>query len=354
VSVALPSDAAVVARAAVLDAVIVCREASRRLATVGRLAKPDESPVTVADFAAQAVIVRRLRALGRPIVGEEQAAALREPANAALRDAVVTAVRPVWPDAEADAVLDAIDGAGGIADPHGGYWTVDPIDGTRGFVRGGQYAVCLAWIADGRPQLAVMGCPNLPRELDATMDVIDPEGTLFAAETGAPMQWGRAMPGAELHAAEPLSSEPLAMAAPGARGAARPRGPSPIVVTRSFEGTYSRLEDVERVLARLGTPIELRPADSQAKYGMVARGQAHAYLRIPRHESRAELVWDHAPGWMVATAAGVRVTDLAGEPLDFGCGERLERNYGVVCATPVVHAALIEAIAALGLQRPET
>lgn len=336
-SVALPSDAAAVARAAVLDAVIVCREASRRLAAVGRLAKPDESPVTVADFAAQAVIVRRLRALGRPIVGEEQAAALREPANAALREAVVAAVRPVWPDAEAEAVLDAIDGAGGVADPHGGYWTVDPIDGTRGFVRGGQYAVCLAWIADGCPQLAVMGCPNLPRGLDATMDVVDPEGTLFMAEAGAPMQWGRAVPGAELHAAEPVVASRR----------------SPIVVTRSFEGTYSRLEDVARVLERLGTPIELRPADSQAKYAMVARGQAHAYLRIPLHRSRAELVWDHAPGWMIATAAGVRVTDLAGEPFDFTCGERLDRNYGVVCAPPVVHAALIEAIAALGLQHRE-
>lgn len=333
-SVALPPDAAEVARAAVLDAVIVCREAARRLGEVGRIAKPDESPVTVADFAAQAVIVRRLRALGRPIVGEEQAAVLRDPANAALRDAVVAAVRPVWPDADADAVLDAIDGASGVADPHGGHFTVDPIDGTRGFVRGGQYAVCLAWIADGRPRLGLMGCPNLPRGLDASMTVVDPEGTLFVAEADAPLRWGKAVPGAELHAATPAPSERLA----------------PIVVTRSLEGTYSRLDDVARVLARLGVPIELRPADSQAKYGMVARGQAHAYLRIPLHQSRAEQVWDHAPGWMVATAAGMRVTDLAGEPFDFTCGERLERNYGVVCAPPAVHEALLEAVAALGLQ----
>lgn len=321
-----------------LDAVIVCREAALRLGEVGRIAKPDESPVTVADFAAQAVIVRRLRALGSlPISGEEQAAVLRDPANAALRDAVVAAVRPVWPEADAEAVLDAIDGASGVADPHGGHFTVDPIDGTRGFVRGGQYAVCLAWIADGHPRMAVMGCPNLPRGLTATMDVIDPEGTLFVAEAGAPLRFGRAMPGAELHAVAPAPRE----------------RPSPIIVTRSLEGTYSRIDDVARVLARLGAPIELRPADSQAKYGMVARGQAHAYLRIPLHHSRAEQVWDHAPGWMVATSAGMRVTDLAGAPFDFTCGERLERNYGVVCAPPTVHEAVIEAIAALGLQHRE-
>jgi 3'(2'), 5'-bisphosphate nucleotidase len=336
VSIALPSEAVAVARAAVLDAVVVCREASRRLAAVGRMTKADESPVTVADFAAQAVIVRRLRELGPlPIFGEEQANVLREPANAALRDAVVEAVHPVWPDAEAEEVLDAIDGARGPADAIGGHFTVDPIDGTRGFVRGGQYAVCLAWIVDGWPRLAVMGCPNLPRGLEDSMEVIDPEGTLFVAEAGAPLRFGEAVPGAGLFEAVPAVSE----------------RPSTIVVTRSFEGTYSRLEDVSRVLDRVGGPIVLRPADSQAKYGMVARGQAHAYLRIPLHRDRAEQVWDHAPGWMVATAAGMRVTDLAGEPFDFTCGERLERNYGVVCAPPVVHEALIEAIAALGLHR---
>lgn len=320
-----------------LDAVVVCREAARRLAHVGRLDKPDESPVTVADFAAQAVIVRRLRELGpQPILGEEQAAALREPEHAALRDAVVAAVQPVWPGARAHEVLDAIDGAAGPADPRDGYWAVDPIDGTRGFVRGGQYAVCLVWIADGTPQVAAMGCPNLPRGRDAAMDVIDAEGTLFVAEQGAPLRWGPAVMGAALHTSEAAPSSPS-------------RVPSPIVLTHSLEGTYSRLEDVARVLARLG-PVQARPADSQAKYGLVARGQAHAYLRIPKHRHRAEQVWDHAPGWLVATAAGMRVTDLAGEPFDFTCGERLARNYGVVCAPPLVHEALIEAIAALGLQ----
>jgi HAL2 family 3'(2'),5'-bisphosphate nucleotidase len=327
---------------AVLDAVVVCREAARRLVDVGRLDKPDESPVTVADFAAQAVIVRRLRELGPgPILGEEQATVLREPTHAALRDAVVAAVQPVWPGAAADEVLAAIDGAAGPADPQGGYWAVDPIDGTRGFVRGGQYAVCLVWIAEGTPRVAVMGCPNLPRGRAASMDVIDPEGTLFVAETGEPLRWGPAVVGAELQAAQAAASESPSSI------------PSPLVVTHSLEGTYSRLEDVARVLARLGGPVEVRPVDSQAKYGLVARGQAHAYLRIPKHRYRAELVWDHAPGWLVATAAGMRVTDLAGEPFDFGCGERLERNYGVVCAPPMVHGALIEAIAALGLQRRE-
>ena len=43
-----------------------------------------------------------------------------------------------------------------------GFWTLDPIDGTSGFLRGGQYAVCLALIIDGAVKVGVLGCPNLP------------------------------------------------------------------------------------------------------------------------------------------------------------------------------------------------
>jgi 3'(2'), 5'-bisphosphate nucleotidase len=60
-------------------------------------------------------------------------------------------------------------------------WTLDPIDGTKGFLRGGQFAVCLALIVGGNVQLGVMGCPNLP----VNPNVPDGEkGCLFIAEKG--------------------------------------------------------------------------------------------------------------------------------------------------------------------------
>jgi len=43
-----------------------------------------------------------------------------------------------------------------------GMWTIDPIDGTKGFLRGEQYAVCLSFLIDGNPIVGVIGCPNLP------------------------------------------------------------------------------------------------------------------------------------------------------------------------------------------------
>lgn len=60
-------------------------------------------------------------------------------------------------------------------------WTLDPIDGTKGFLRGEQYAVCLAFLVDAKVQVGVMGCPNLP--VDASKPD-GPKGCLFVAVRG--------------------------------------------------------------------------------------------------------------------------------------------------------------------------
>lgn len=68
-----------------------------------------------------------------------------------------------------------------LATTPAGMWALDPIDGTKGFLRGGQYAVCLALLVDGQIQLGVMGCPNLP------LDASKPDGTkgaIFVAVKG--------------------------------------------------------------------------------------------------------------------------------------------------------------------------
>jgi 3'(2'), 5'-bisphosphate nucleotidase len=41
------------------------------------------------------------------------------------------------------------------------YWVMDPVDGTKGFLRGDQYAVALALVERGEVVLGVLGCPNL-------------------------------------------------------------------------------------------------------------------------------------------------------------------------------------------------
>ncbi len=122
---------------AVASACRVARHVQRDLARVRQITKDDRSPVTVADFAVQAIVAIALREAAGDvlIVGEEHAGVLRTSEHTAVVDAVVEAVRMYRPDATADQVLDAIDACDhdGTAEA---YWTLDPIDGTKGFLRG--------------------------------------------------------------------------------------------------------------------------------------------------------------------------------------------------------------------------
>ncbi|MCE2391217.1 MAG: 3'(2'),5'-bisphosphate nucleotidase [Proteobacteria bacterium] len=326
------------ARLAVTDAALVCRSVQADLASVRAELKDDRSPVTVADWASQAVVVRRLyRELGeQTIVGEEDAEALRQPEQGALREHVLRAVRLVWPEAGMDEVLDAIDVAGSGARPRAeGFWTLDPIDGTKGFLRGEQYAVSLGWIEGSRPRVGALGCPNLSSDFERPFDAPDQHGIVFwaAAERGV-RQAPADRPGAS---AESLQVEE------------RPADDPPRVC-QSVEKAHSNTGGTARLMEHLG--IDRHAAlDSQAKYAVVARRQADAYLRLPTRRGYSERIWDHAAGSLVASEAGCVVSDVRGRGLDFGQGRGLDANLGVICASERLHPALLEAAALLGLDR---
>ena len=179
------------ARFAVAEACHVCRKVQERLASVRSMLKDDKSPVTVADFASQAVVARTLaERLGSVnLVAEEDADELRAQiasGNTAYAEAVLEGVRAAWPNATLDEVLEAIDlgGADPATDDFHGFWTLDPIDGTTGFLRGEQYAVSLAWIEAGSPVIGVVGCPNLSADFSRPFDDPDPHGCIYLAAAG--------------------------------------------------------------------------------------------------------------------------------------------------------------------------
>ena len=112
------------AHKAVAQAAIVCDRVQADLDRVRSITKDDRSPVTVADFASQAIVARILtEELGDVrLVAEEDSAALREPERSSHLAAVVQAVRHIWPDMSQADVLSAIDI--GNAEPHpDGFWT---------------------------------------------------------------------------------------------------------------------------------------------------------------------------------------------------------------------------------------
>src|SRR6185503_6676128 len=103
--------------------------------------------------------------------------------QAHVLEAVVRAVGSYRPGASTDDVLRAIDACNHDASADS-YWTLDPVDGTKGFLRGQQYAIALALIERGRVTVGVMGCPNLPLNHASPLDRADTEGCMYAAVRG--------------------------------------------------------------------------------------------------------------------------------------------------------------------------
>ncbi len=154
-------------------------------------------------------------------------------------------------------------------------WTLDPIDGTKGFLRGGQYAVCLALLVDARVELGIIGCPNLPitpPSTDPTTTMNDDDkGALFLAVRG--------------HGAHQLPLSPRAMDAQSTPLQLRmPRlALDGLSFLESVEKAHAALDTNARVAARLGVRAAPVRMDSQAKYAALARGDGGGgvYLRLP-------------------------------------------------------------------------
>ncbi|MEM8544699.1 MAG: inositol monophosphatase family protein, partial [Cyanobacteria bacterium P01_H01_bin.119] len=164
-----------VAVEAAIAAAKLCQQV-RLTITPEAIEKKDKSPVTIADLGAQALICRALAAAfpNDPVVGEEDAAMLRQPEMAEKLSQVQKYVDAIAPGATADQVIDWIDhGNGQVSDR---YWTLDPIDGTKGFLRQDQYAVALALVEKGDIKVGVLACPALTFAGSA--------GTLFVAVRG--------------------------------------------------------------------------------------------------------------------------------------------------------------------------
>lgn len=331
-----------VAVAAVRRACHLTSSVFNRLVKNETLTKGDKSPVTVGDYAAQAVISSILHHAfpGDPIVGEEDASDLHAEEGRLMRDRIIelanealtaelglgdSATWGIGPGQvkSAEELLDAIDRGNHPGGRDGRMWTIDPIDGTKGFLRGEQYAVCLSLIVDAKVQLGVIGCPNLP------VDPVAPErgiGCIFTAVRG--------------HGAQQLTLNGS--------------NPTPLVIPQTTPETLNFLESVEaahsshsfndRVSSLLNITRPPTRMDSQAKYCCLARGEGGAYLRMPTGVGYREKIWDHAPGQVLVEEAGGVVTDSRGEPLDFGLGRTLGENFGVIAAGKEAHSRVLAAV----------
>jgi 3'-phosphoadenosine 5'-phosphosulfate (PAPS) 3'-phosphatase len=124
-----------VAIAAVTLAAQLC-ETVRREMVPEAMEKSDKSPVTVADYGSQAIICQALAAAfpNDPVVGEEDATDLKQPEMGDRLQQITGFVQPHVPAATPDLITQWIDHGNGSVGRR--FWTLDPIDGTKGFLRG--------------------------------------------------------------------------------------------------------------------------------------------------------------------------------------------------------------------------
>ena len=213
--------------------------------------KADASPLTAADLAAQKVILAGLSALEPllPVLSEEA-------------KALAWSERSQWTR----------------------YWLVDPLDGTREFVkRNGEFTVNIALIDRHRPVLGVVLAPVT--------------GELYVAGHG---QGAWLQPQADM---------------PWQRIRARPLAQPPVLAgSRSHGGGHER----ELLESLLGAEHVLVPLGSSLKFCLIARGEADVYLRLGLTSE-----WDTAAAQCVLQEAGGAVLDLQGRPFTYNRGESL-------------------------------
>lgn len=321
--------------AAAIDAVRKAAHLTHKVAKgtqISAIQKEDKSPVTIADFGAQAIINSAIHAKfpNDPIVGEEDSHGLH--AQPALAAAIADLAHEFSPDDPrfdpgspnvVDALCEAIDLGNFEGCAKGRQWALDPVDGTKGFLRGGQYAVCLALIVDSTVQLGVIACPNLGSSGGLFYAVRGQGGfrvSLYGSEGADP----RALKFREIsHVSEAQFCE-------------------------SVEAGHSALGRQNQVARLLGLRKPAVRMDSQAKYCELARGEADIYLRLPVHMSYEEKIWDHAAGSLLITEAGGLVSDMYGQPLDFGQGRTLRQNKGIVASSRMLQPRILAVLGETG------
>lgn len=345
--------------------------------------KLDNSPVTIGDFASQAIALKLLHNQF-PLdmfIAEEGSDVLRadEELLNKVWDAVMVASLGIesiclWKDK--CELLQSIDYGQGIDESSSSdvaetrrVWCLDPIDGTKGFLRGriegGQYCIALALIEDGSPVVSVLGCPNQP--------VLTNKPHQSSEENGPYGAWSQD----EIHEAErqpnnlfPSSNRGCLFVAVRGGGCyevaihdlqkvlfgsinendtyttiwkrlqvtpGKSKTPSQATfclgVERGFSDPKGTVLKIAQLLHGEGAIVsnndepDIKNAfrlDGQGKYGILARGEAEYFLRLPK-PGYIDWVWDVAAGYLVLNEAGGMMTDVNGSEIVFS-GIGIDRN----------------------------
>ena len=315
--------------------------------------KLDDSPVTLADFAVQAIILDTLSNIfpNDLFIAEEESSNLQT--NELLTNTIISYLETVqgksWNKKK---LFDTID-KGSYDGSVGRVWVLDPIDGTKGFIRGEHYCIALALLENGIPILSVMGCPNLNlnrvinRAKSDEIGLID-EGFEFFNEKQELLKVSSLDSGSIYFAATGCGSYAKSLSmVPGAGLEVQVSDVSDTkdaTLGESAEASFGSRKTTSKVCELLNLKNDYVRLDGQCKVCVVGSGGAEGNLRLPP-DGYQEKIWDHAPAYHFLTESGGRMTDLENNKLDFTQGRSLSKDVkGIIASNGILHNKILNAV----------
>ncbi|KAK5169188.1 uncharacterized protein LTR77_006497 [Saxophila tyrrhenica] len=317
-----------------LSSILTRRVQEATLSPENSISKADFSPVTVGDFAVQALLTAAIH--GDPnceddtFLAEESADELRQ--NAPLLDKVWELIKEAKPSfskpsfedgptslatpTSSSETMEYIDFGGKNERSDGPRtWVFDPIDGTQTFLRGQQYTINCAFLRHGREEIGVIGCPNLKFDSSTVHeDDIDTAGfglMIFAVRGKG--TWVR-----------PMQQSGVLLPATRIDRHGDTKTLDQLVWSdcSTYTSTITILQQQVAAKLNLSWPgVDLY--SSILKYAALGLGRCSVCMRIFKFASWRSNMWDHAGGVLIFEEAGGKVTDLEGKRIDFSRGRKM-------------------------------
>ncbi len=265
--------------------------------------KEDKSPITLADYASQLFIVKKLKEKfpNDQIIAEESY-------NSHININVQKIIKMCYRSLE----LDLIEDIERILNYRGPYsprqWTVDPIDGTKGFQKNLSYAIGIGFMNNSELIAAAIGVPNYNEKGRA----------LFIAEKN---QGARVSYGEEDFIPINVSDK---------------KNIKKAKMCHSLHYDEPWVMEFAEIVG-ISNYIQM---DSMAKFCMVADGTADLYIK-PMNENRS-FSWDFLPGVLIVNEAGGIVSDLKGNNIKFNNEKCIISAPGLVASNGILHEEILK------------
>lgn len=308
---------------AVRQAILLCQEVQQTaLRSIDKTTGEEIEPVTIADYGSQAILCRALQRHfpDDGVIAEESGGLFQTLVSPEQRTLILSLLTTLLDlNVTQDNIIEWLDH--GYSRSVERVWTIDPIDGTKGFVGLRHYAIGIGCIEKGKLAGGIMGCPHYGQDIDS----IEQSPRIYYVQDGK--AWY--MP---LEAGEPVQVQ-----------VSNRTNPQDVRIVQSYVEEHGDKKRKTQTYEKSGfAHSQVYELDSMEKYALIASGHADLCIHIPLKFSPWR-VWDHAPGTALVEAAGGKVTGLQGEPLDFSKGATIPCE-GVIISNGAIHDTVVAAV----------